>query len=132
MDCRTRVLISVDAGTFLFTTTFTLGPTQPPTQWVPGALPLGLMQTEHKVGHLITISALLISFYGCEVRNRSTSYDENACIKMYSGPLFKVVRHSAKFGNEFQSFILHNVPIKRKNGTEEEEDELKVKQNCTL
>jgi hypothetical protein len=38
---------------FLFTTAFrmALGPTQPPIQWVPDALSLGLKQPEREVNH---------------------------------------------------------------------------------
>jgi hypothetical protein len=41
-------------GIFLFTTAsrMVLGPTQPPIQWVPGALSLGVKQPRHKADHL--------------------------------------------------------------------------------
>jgi hypothetical protein len=40
-------------GIFLFTTTsrMALGPTQPPIQWVPGVLSLGVMQLGHEANH---------------------------------------------------------------------------------
>jgi hypothetical protein len=40
-------------GILLFTTTsrMALGPTQPPIQWVPGALSLGIKQPGHEANH---------------------------------------------------------------------------------
>jgi hypothetical protein len=40
-------------GIFLFTTAFrmALGTTQPPIQWVPGALSLGIKQPGHEADH---------------------------------------------------------------------------------
>jgi hypothetical protein len=46
-------------GIFLFTTAsrMALGPTQPPIQWVPGALSLGVKQPEREVDHSPPCSA---------------------------------------------------------------------------
>jgi hypothetical protein len=46
-------------GNFLFTTTFrpALGPTQPPIQWAPGALPLGVKRPGRDVDHSPPFSA---------------------------------------------------------------------------
>jgi hypothetical protein len=46
-------------GIFLFSTTsrMALGPTQPPIQWVPGALSLGVKWLGHEVDHSLPSSA---------------------------------------------------------------------------
>jgi len=48
-------------GIFFFTTMsrLTLGPTQPPIQWIPGALSLGVMQPECEADHLLPSSAMV-------------------------------------------------------------------------
>jgi hypothetical protein len=67
-------------GIFLFTTMsrLALGPTQPPFQWVPGALPLGVKGTGHEADHSSPISA--------EVKNvwRYTSIPHYAFMAWYS------------------------------------------------
>jgi hypothetical protein len=52
-DQGSRVRFPVGAGIFLYTTTSrtALGPTQPPIQWVPGALSLGIKQLGHEADH---------------------------------------------------------------------------------
>jgi hypothetical protein len=46
-------------GIFLFTTAsrMALGPTQPPIQWVPGALSLGVKRLGHEADHSPSSSA---------------------------------------------------------------------------
>jgi hypothetical protein len=53
-DRGSRVRFSAELGIFLFTTVFrtTLGPTQPPIQWVPGALSLGVKRPGCETDHL--------------------------------------------------------------------------------
>jgi hypothetical protein len=48
-----RVQFPAGAGIFLFTTMsrMALGPTQPPIQWVPGALSLGVKRLEREADH---------------------------------------------------------------------------------
>jgi hypothetical protein len=54
-----RVQILVEAGNFLFDTTSSpaLGPTQPPIQWVPEAISLGVKWLEREADHLPPSSA---------------------------------------------------------------------------
>jgi hypothetical protein len=52
-DQGSRVRFPEGAGNVLFTTVYrtVLGPTQPPIQWVRGALSLGVKWTEHAADH---------------------------------------------------------------------------------
>jgi hypothetical protein len=54
-----RVRIPEGLGAFLFTTTSTtaLGPTQPPVQWVPGSLSLGVKPPGREADHSPSSSA---------------------------------------------------------------------------
>jgi hypothetical protein len=47
------VRVPAEAGNFLFTTASipAVGPTQPPIQWVPGALYLGVKRPGREAGH---------------------------------------------------------------------------------
>jgi hypothetical protein len=56
-----------ELGIFLFTTVsrLALGPTQPPIQWVPGALSLGVKQLEHEVDHSPPSSAKVKDAWNC-------------------------------------------------------------------
>jgi len=47
------VVLGYGLGIFLFTTTsrMALGPTQPPPQWIPGALSLGIKWPGHEANH---------------------------------------------------------------------------------
>jgi hypothetical protein len=52
-DRGSRVQFPLGLGIFLFTTAprMALGPTQPPMQWVPGALSLGVKWPGHECDH---------------------------------------------------------------------------------
>jgi hypothetical protein len=52
-DQGTRVRFPAGLGTFLFTTVSrtALGPTQPPIQWVPGALSVGIKRPGREADH---------------------------------------------------------------------------------
>jgi hypothetical protein len=66
--------ISKVMGSFLFTTASrtALGPTQPPIQWVPGALSLGVKRPECEADHSPPCSA-----------------EVNECVKLYlHSPIF--------------------------------------------
>jgi hypothetical protein len=54
-------------GIFLFTTASgtALGPTQPPIQWVPGALSLKVKQLEREVDHSPPSSAEIKNAWSC-------------------------------------------------------------------
>jgi hypothetical protein len=59
-DWGSRVRFLAGQGIFLFTTAVsrtTLGPTQPPTQWVPGALSLGVKRPGREADHSLPSSA---------------------------------------------------------------------------
>jgi hypothetical protein len=52
-DRGSRVRFLAGLGIFFFTTVFrtAVGPTQPPIQWVPGALPLGVKRPGREADH---------------------------------------------------------------------------------
>jgi hypothetical protein len=52
-DRGSRVRFPAGAGNFLFTTVSrtALGPTQPPIQWIPGALSLGVKRPGREADH---------------------------------------------------------------------------------
>jgi hypothetical protein len=54
LNTCSRIRFLVGAGNFFFFTTtsrMALGPTQPPIQWLPGALSLGVKQLVHEADH---------------------------------------------------------------------------------
>jgi hypothetical protein len=59
-DRGSRVRFPVGAGNFSLhhrVPRMAMGPTQPPLQWVPGALSLGVKRPEHEAEHLPPSSA---------------------------------------------------------------------------
>jgi hypothetical protein len=75
-DWSSRVRFPVGLGIFLFTTASrtALGPTQPPIQWVPGALSLGVKRPGREADHSPPSSA--------EVKN-AWSYTSTPPIRLY-------------------------------------------------
>jgi hypothetical protein len=81
-------------GIFLFTTTFrlALGPTQPPIQWVPRALSLGVKRQGREAGH-----------------SPSSSAEVKECVELYlRSPNTAQLKHMDKFTFTFLPFTLHN------------------------
>jgi hypothetical protein len=77
MDDRgCRVRFPMGAENFLFTTASrtTLGPTQPPTQWVPGTLSLGVKRPGREADHSPPTSS--------EVKN-AWSYTSTPSIRLH-------------------------------------------------
>jgi hypothetical protein len=58
-SCENKTELSDSMGIFLFITMsrMSLGPTQPPIQWVPGALSLGVKWPGHEADHSPSSSA---------------------------------------------------------------------------
>jgi hypothetical protein len=94
-------------GIFLFTTTSrtALGPTQPPIQWVPGALSLGVKRPGREADHLPPSSAEVKEWVEVCYHSRNTPSWRGAVLKLNTVCVFQTMSLSSRGINQYICYV---------------------------